>query len=149
MVMDGWWTMALATSIFFMSSLFSKDNIYEIFQIKIGQLWLEHSRRVHFSSIQDFFFVPHKAPKPPENYQQYNIPVLWWTGGLSGVYPAFYPMTAGIGFSPPRDPELGKWKKMDGKWTAGLFFKLSSLFKMFDKRHQKPLSSNIWLYGRN
>lgn len=70
----------------------------------------------------------------------------WWP--VQGV-PRLLSHDSWDRLQPPRDPELGKWKKMDGKWTAGLFFKLSSLFKMFDKRHQKPLSSNIWLYGRN
>ncbi|KAL6455456.1 hypothetical protein MHYP_G00360850 [Metynnis hypsauchen] len=33
------------------------------------------------------------------------LSALRWTGDLSRVYPAFCPMTAGIGSSTPRDPE--------------------------------------------
>ena len=39
---------------------------------------------------------------------------LWWTGDLSGVYPASHPMTTGIGSSPPQ-PWMDGWMSLSNK----------------------------------
>ena len=47
---------------------------------------------------------------------------LWWTGGLSRVYPASRPLTAGIGSSPHRYR-----KRVDG-FSSSSFFKIPLTF---------------------